>query len=105
MLNNKGTESKHCSITALDGTVGVKTMEFPVFIESRVRFQCEGVAVGNVIACEGKIRGASTWVSLATATGVASAVADTSTYDYIRFNVTTASGTGKCISSGFIAMF
>jgi hypothetical protein len=105
MLNNKGTDSKHCSITDLNGTAGVKTVEFPVFIEGRVRFQCEGVAVGNVIACEGRIRGATLWTSLATATGLASAVADTSTYDYIRFNVTTASGTGKCISSGFIAMF
>lgn len=107
MLNNQGSSSKFSAIVALPGTVGVKGDEFEVFIENRVRFQSEGSSVGgsNVVACEGKIRGSSTWTSLATATGSASAVADVSTYDYIRFNVTTANGTGNIIASGFISMF
>ena len=107
MLNSQGAESKHAGIVALDGTVGVKGSVYKVPIEGRVRFQCEGasVGVGNVVACEGSIVGSSLWTSLVTATGSTSAVADTSTYDLIRFNVTTASGTGNIISSGFIAMF
>jgi hypothetical protein len=106
MINNQGSESKHNATIALDGATGVKSSEFPVFVESRVRFQCEGVGGTNVVACEGRIKGATLWTSLATCTGLASAVADVSTYDYIRFNVTTSDGSGGyCISSGFIAMF
>lgn len=105
MLNNQGSEAKHAGIVVLDNTLGVKGPEFAVYIENRVRFQCEGVGVASVVACEGRIRGASTWVSLATATSTASAVADVSTYDFIRFNVTTIGGSGTCISSGFISMF
>jgi hypothetical protein len=105
MLNNQGSESKHAGIVDLNATTGVKGEEYKVFIENRVRFQCEGVGGTNVVACEGRIRGASLWTSLATCTGSASAVADCSTYDFIRFNVTTADGSGKCISSGFISMF
>ena len=107
MLNNQGSSSKFAATVALTNSTGVKGNEFEVFIENRLRFQCEGASVGggNIVACEGRIRNSTLWTSLATCTGVASATADISTYDYIRFNVTTASGAGNIIASGFISMF
>ncbi len=107
MLNNQGSGSKFGTTITLPGTTGIKGDEYEVFIENKIRFQAEGASVGggNIVACEGKIRGSSTWTSLGTVTGTASAVVDISTYDYIRFNVTTASGTGSIIASGFICMF
>jgi hypothetical protein len=106
MLNNQASESKHASLVVIDGTIGVKgNAEFKVHIENRLRVEISGVGVGNVIAIEARITNSSLWTSLASFTGLTGGLVDISTYDFIRFNVTTASGTGTCISSGFISMF
>jgi hypothetical protein len=105
MLNNQGSGSKHGSTITLDGTTGIKGSEYEVFIESRVRFEALGVGGTNTVICQGRIRGSTLYTTLATATGLVSAVADVSTYDYIRFSVGVASGSGTIISSGFISMF
>jgi hypothetical protein len=103
MINSQGTFSKHGCVVVFDGIVGVKgASAYSVYAEVKVNVQISGVGPSNVVAIEGRIENSTVWRSLGTIIGANSAVIDTSSVDYIRFNVTTADSTGSLISSGFI---
>jgi hypothetical protein len=103
MLNNQSAEAKFNCTVILDGTTGVKgLLEYGVFVESQARVDVIGVGGSNVLSVQARIRNTETWVSIKTITGAISDTVDISTYDYIRFNVTTANGIGSANASGFI---
>lgn len=104
MLNNEGTEFKYGVRIILDGSTGYKGGEegAPCFVETQVVIVTSGVAGGNSITVQGKIKSNDTWTTLATIAGSTTTTVDVSTYDYIRYSLTVASGTGFLIASGFI---
>lgn len=102
MINNQGTFSKHASIVPLNGALGVTGPEFSVSSEVKVNVEISGVGGTNVVLVEGRIQNSSVWKTLSTITGAASAIVDTSSVDFIRFNNTVVDGLGTIVSSGFI---
>lgn len=102
MINSQGTFSKHASIVPLDGVSGVNGPEFGVSSEVKVNVEISGVGGTNVILVQGRIQNSSTWTTLSTITGAVSAIVDTSSVDFIRFNNSVVNGTGSIVSSGFI---
>lgn len=103
MLNNQGTESKYATIVSLDGVAGIKgdVNGLPCYAETQIRVEVNGVGGSNVIAVEARLRNSSVWTSIKTITGAISDTADISTYDFVRYNVTTANGAGSISASGF----
>jgi hypothetical protein len=104
MLNNQGASQKHnCKIT-LPGTTGVKGDEkYTCHIETKLRTEVTGVGGANTVLVQGSIIGSSQWTTITTITGATSAVSDISTYDFVRYSVGVANGTGEIVSSGFLS--
>lgn len=102
MINSQGTFSKHASIVSLNGVSGVIGPEFGVSSEVKVNVEISGVGGTNVVLVQGRIQNSSTWTTLSTITGAVSAIVDTSSVDFIRFNNSVVNGTGTIVSSGFI---
>jgi len=106
MLNNAGSKAKHnCLLTLTNASTGVKGQDkFPVHIETKLRTIVKDVGVGNVVLIQGAIEGSEDWTTITTITGPSTGVvSDISTYDYVRYNVTTASGNGSLVSSAFLS--
>jgi len=103
MLNSAGTEQKYNITVILDGTTGVKGAADgePCFAETQLRVEPIGVGGPNSLLVQARIRNSSTWTTIATIAGTTSTVVDISTYDFVRYNVATASGTGEVIAAGF----
>lgn len=105
MLNNQGASQKHnCKIT-IPASTGVKGQDkFPVHIETKLRTIVKSVGGGCTILVQGTIEGSDDWTTITTIVGPSTGVvSDISTYDYVRYNVSVAGGTGELISSGFLS--
>lgn len=106
MLNTSGSRAKHnCVLDLVNASTGVKGQEkFPVHVETKLRTIVKSVGVGNVVLIQGTIEGSDDWTTITTITGPSTGVvSDISTYDYVRYNVTTASGGGSLVSSAFLS--
>lgn len=102
MLNSSGTESKHCASIALTGATGViGSEEFPIFAETKLRVQLVSVGATNALQVQGRIKTSSVWTTLKTIVGATEDIIDISTYDFVRYSVSVADGTGMMYSSGF----
>ena len=62
---------------------------FDISDENKVRFAIEQCNAGNIIVIRGRIKGQTNFVNLKTITGLASEVANVSTYDEIEIECTT----------------
>jgi hypothetical protein len=104
LLNNTATEAKYNATIVLDGTTGIKggSSGLSCFAETVLRFEVTGVGVTNAIDVQVKLRNSSNWYIIATITGAVTGTLDVSTYDFIRYNVVTANGTGSLYASGYI---
>lgn len=109
MLNSTGTSAKFNRVLVNSGVLtglpintgtlrsnGLPDDYFSVHVETKVRVEFTGT---SVVIVEASITGSSIWTTLT----VTSGVVDVSTYDYIRFRVTTAGTPGTVIASGFIS--
>jgi len=87
----------------LDGTTGVKgsATGYTVYGEINLRVAPQSVGGTNVIDIEGRLETEGSFVVIASITGTTADNVDISSFDYIRFNVTTADSTGEVIASGF----
>lgn len=76
---------------------------FYVSGESKLRVVVENAGGGNVIQVQAKINLEASWEVIDTLTGPGSYSVNVSTYDYVRFNVSTysASGTERVVVSSF----
>ncbi len=86
---------------ASTGVIGT----YDALMEVEMRIEVSGVGGGNVVSVEARISNSPIWDVLTTITGTSTGVTeDISTYDQVRFNVTTysASGTPQIIVSGFL---
>jgi hypothetical protein len=103
MANKQTHLQKFHKIIALDGNTGVKgeSVGYLIYGETTLRVTPVSVGGSNVIDIEGRLEGETTWTTAGSVTGTTSGTMDISTYDYIRFNVTTSDGTGEVIVSGF----
>lgn len=103
-MANKQTHAQkfHIKVT-LDAGTGVKgeTNGYRIYGETTLRVTPTGVGGTNVIDVEGRLESETTWTTAGSITGTTSGTVDISTYDYIRFNTTTADSTGEVIVSGF----
>lgn len=90
-------------VPASTGVVGLVD-GYQVYGESKMRAVLTGVGGTCGIDIEGKIRGQDTWVVLDSFVGPGS-ISDTDigTWDFVRFNITTADGTGKLVVSAFFS--
>ena len=104
MINNKGAEAKYNISMVLDGTTGQKNglNGQSCHVETVLRFEVTGVGVTNTIDVEVRLRNSPNWYVIATIPGAVSGTLDISTYDFIRFNVTTADGAGTMYASGYV---
>jgi len=103
MLNNQGSESKYNVTIPLDGVAGIKNGSgLSCHAETQLRIEIVGVNPSNTIDIEGRIRNSPNWYVITTATGAITGTVDISTYDFIRYNVTTPDGSGVIYASGFI---
>ena len=103
MINSTGTFSKHSSALILDGLLGVKGPdEFPVFSEVKLNVEVLLVGIANELTVQGRLQTSAIWRDLGVVIGPTTGIIDISSYDYIRFNVTTNDGVGVMSSSGFI---
>lgn len=104
MLNNTATEAKYNITVVFDGTAGVKggVDGQSCFAETIMRLEIVGVGPANVISIQGKIRNSFNWYEITTATGAITGTIDISTYDFIRYVVTTADGVGELYASGYL---
>lgn len=104
MLNNRGTEAKYNVSIVLDGATGIKGGDagLSCFAETKLRFEVINVGGTSAIDVEGRLRNSPNWYIIATIPGAITGTLDISTYDYIRYRVTTASGNGLLVASGYI---
>ena len=100
LLNNTATEAKYNTTINILGVTGIagSLTGLTCHAETSLRFEIIGVGPSNTIDIEGRIRNSPNWYALATATGSVTGTIDISTYDYIRYNVTNADGTGVLLS-------
>ena len=104
LLNNTATESKYNVTIPITAGIGVKgdVTGLPCFAETQVRMEITGVGPLCQIDIQGKIRNSKNWYSITTATGAILGTIDISTYDYIRYVVLVADGTGELNASGYM---
>jgi hypothetical protein len=79
-----------------------------LFGEQSMRVAVENVGAANVVKIQGKTKGITSFVDLATFTGAGEVLVDVSTYDIIRFEVDTYDGTAveaRLTASGFFSMY
>ena len=71
--------------------------------ESSIRTVIENVGPGNVVEVQAKLKKEGNWNTISTITGESEAASNVSTYDLVRFMVTSyeANGRPKIIVSGF----
>lgn len=104
MINSQGTESKYglkISIPNSTGIIGSTDGE-SVFAETKIRLEIIDVGPTFVLDVEGQVKNSPNWYVITSITGAVTGTLDISTYDRIRYRVTTADGTGTLLSSGFI---
>lgn len=77
--------------------------EFDVSVEDKLRIVVEGAAGGNVVVVKAKINLESAYENIKTLTGPGSYTVNVSTYDKVKFDVTTYSNSGveKIVVSSF----
>jgi len=104
LLNNRGVEAKYNVTFTLNGSTGIVDGYdgTSCAVETILRFEVVDVGPGNIIDVQARIRSSKNWYSIATITGAVTGTLDVSTYDFIRYVVTTASGTGYISASGYI---
>ena len=103
MTNKRFNQTKFHRIIELTAGTGIKgeALGYQTYGETSLRVSPVSVGGTNVLDVEGRLEGQTTWTVLGSITGVVSDSVDISTYDYIRFNTTTADSTGEVIVSGF----
>ena len=104
MINSAGTESKYglkLTIPNSTGVVGSSDGE-SVFAETKVRLEVLNVGPTFTMDVEGQVKNSPNWYPITTITGAITGTLDISTYDRIRYNVTTSDGVGVLVSSGFM---
>jgi len=102
----KEADSKFQTTQTISGTGVIGIEPYMVLSENQIRVVVEGVAGGNSVAVQGKIRNSSTWETISSIAGASTGtVIDVSTFDHVRFNCTAfaASGTPTLRASGFFS--
>lgn len=104
MLNNTGTEAKYNVTVLLNGSLGPAggVNGQSCFAETKLRFEVNGVGPLSQIEVQGKLRNSANWYDIATIPGAVTGTLDISTYDFIRYYVLVADGTGTLTASGYI---
>jgi hypothetical protein len=103
-LDNKATEAKYNISIPVTNNIGImgNVNGQSCFVETKLRVEILGVGPTCEINVEGRTNSSKNWYVIATYTGPAVAVVDISTYDYIRYTVTVADGTGIINGSGYV---
>lgn len=84
---------------------GVLVTALPTNMCTKLRAVVENVGVGNVILVKGRLKDATSWVTITTITGASTGVtSDISLYDELEIECTTysASGSPLFVASGFV---
>jgi hypothetical protein len=84
---------------------GVLATAIPTNMCTKLRCVVEGVGAGNVLLVKGRLKDATSWVTITTITGTSTGTtSDISLYDELEIEVTTysASGSPLFVASGFI---
>jgi hypothetical protein len=71
------------------------------FAETQIRVELAGFGVTSAIEVQVRLRSSSLWTTLGVLLANSGTTLDVSTYDYIRYVVTTVDGIGTVIASGF----